>query len=774
MRTTSTEPIIRKLGGVRTRIRLLLLGNSLFMFLLVAGGLIAGSFFLDWLFQLPLGARTIMLVIMVGVMLRGAWRFFLGPFKVGLSDDGIALLVEERHPEFGDELISALQLAQQMENGSNTESRDLMASAVSGALARFEKVSFDDTITPRPLVRPAFMSFAAVLVVFLYGTFQPDHVSIWFDRCVLLEDRAWPPKTVLDVRIANLDSFRHEIAADGSYEIYVPESAVIRVEVTADGEIPPTIRLKKFASPRDENPDPISIELAGRPDSAEFEYKFGRVTSSFEFYVQGGDDDDELPYFRVFVRAAPRIDDLAVDYDFPGYVNDTGIEDKTGIREYNVVGPVGTRVDMHFRASAEVASFQVIVDDLKDDSIELKPNPDDPLRFTWSMVLTDDHFYTYRLVGANGAPSREAPNFNISAQPDLAPQIGVLMPETASVDVSPEATIPLAMQVVDDYRVGDIEYRWDAARDGAYGNRVALGVDDLRVLDDEREVDAFVALEVRSFTAVQDGKTRALRPGDNVFVRLVARDTRVTTAEPEPNVTVHSTPIALHVREAVEIERELMRGQVRLKDQIKRVEESVRARLAELTTLVSTWGGEGEEAPSRDDLHAAAAGQALITSSLGEAARGFVRVFDGYLFNRMDPSNLTEAMIAELCGMHRKGEGSHYEHISKLMPRVRAQLDDSEIMGKLTKIMDILMTTSDVSSPAVGAAIKICLAEEDRPKVVEGLRLALEREEKLHQDVLVLVEKMEEWEDFQDVIQSLKDIIELEKGLWNRMKKEAK
>ncbi|MCB1281322.1 MAG: hypothetical protein KDB18_07345, partial [Salinibacterium sp.] len=207
---------------------MLLTLDAAFMFLLFGGALIAASFLLDWLFQLPWGARAVMLMLMLFVMARGAWRFFVGPQRIALDDERLALLIEGRHPEYGDDLISALQFERQLQDPTNAESKDLMVAAIEDTAARFKDRDFADVVRASGLRRPALLGLSAVALLLVYGFCQPAHASLWVDRCLFLSDKPWPPDTVLSVSIANLERYNHRIADDGTTEVFVPEGSVMR------------------------------------------------------------------------------------------------------------------------------------------------------------------------------------------------------------------------------------------------------------------------------------------------------------------------------------------------------------------------------------------------------------------------------------------------------------------------------------------------------------------------------------------------------------------
>lgn len=767
-----TSGLLKKLGALRRRIKTLVLINAGCHFTAFAGALAATSFVLDRLFRLPVGVRAVMLLMMGGCMVWGARRFFLAPLAVPLGDDDLALLVERRHPEFKDELISAIQLERDLSNGTTQESAELIGVVVDAAVRKFDAIGFSDAVSGGTIRKPAMIGLLAVLIVGGFAVWRPAEARLWLDRCLLLRSTPWPPRTQLDVRIANADKYNRNVAEDGTVEYFIPEGSLLRIDVTATGEVPSSVQIKKYAVPREADAAPVTIDVPAQNDSNEFEYRFARVGASFEFHVTGGDDDDDDPTFRILVRSAPRINDFTVDYDFPDYINAAGQPDKRGVKEYNITGPTGTDVTMRFLTSMELEKFDLVFDDGKSGTFNPVRNPENALEYSYTTTLDADHFYTYRLIGKNGASSKDAPNFSISAQPDAPPQIVFSLPEATSMDITPAAVVFFKVQVTDDWLVGKTTLRWDPNREGAYGQTIEIEDRDQREKSEKKEVYVFKAIPASSFSIVREGKPSPLQSGDTVYVRVEATDTRSTRAAPDPNRYVYPSPVALRVREAAEIERELVRAQVRLKEEVRRALDLVTNRLREIDKARSESARrDTDQQKYANEIYALLSGHDLTTSSLSETSRAYVRVFDGYVFNRLDPTPLTESLLSAIEATHRKEEDTHYVLVTRVLPSVRNQINDGEVMGKVTRIMDMLVTAAEVTSPNVGKKLKSATEAAGAAAVKSALDESFAAADVLRTDLEALLEKMEEWEDFQDMVQSLKDIIDLEKNLGDRMKK---
>ena len=106
------DSIRQRLRSVRARAKRLFVLNGLSILAMALVPYALATFLIDW--AIPDVPPTVRLVLLGGgIVLAGAilWRRLVTPLRAPLSDDALALKVEEEFPELGDRLISALQLA---------------------------------------------------------------------------------------------------------------------------------------------------------------------------------------------------------------------------------------------------------------------------------------------------------------------------------------------------------------------------------------------------------------------------------------------------------------------------------------------------------------------------------------------------------------------------------------------------------------------------------------------------------------------------------------
>ena len=204
----------------------------------------------------------------------------------------------------------------------------------------------------------------------------------------------------------------------------------------------------------------------------------------------------------------------------------------------------------------------------------------------------------------------------------------------------------------------------------------------------------------------------------------------------------------------------------------------MRERVAEIVQLAEAPEDETEKLiaalqaaapgakPTPEQLATIEAGQSRITFELAGLTRQFQRVFDGYLYNRIDPRNLTEKLLVVIADLY--GGSPRSTRSSSTARRSRGsgpQASESELMGRLTLILDLFIRCAAERSPEVGrrlAQAKLVLAKTES---VGFLRSAVEMQKVLIEDLKALEEKLEAWEDYLDIVQGFKDLLDLQKGI---------
>ncbi len=727
----------------------------------VAVGLALLTFVLDWLFKLPVGVRVVMAAFAVAAGLLYVVRGFIRPVTRPVSADELALLVEKSDPALNDSLISALQFQRAAAAGTASESPALIQLTVDEAVKALGQRSFSNAVSLTPAFKPALAAAAIVLTATCGWLSYPEMGRLWLDRFVLFRNTPWPKRTNLKIVIVDQDKFTVSEEA-GRTVIHVPERSPLHVQVNSEGVVPSDVEL--VTSGLDDRSEEQRFSM-GRPAGKDFfQHIFPPLTQSIVMHAVGGDDQDDDPTVEIRVARAPRVQKFWVDYEYPSY---TGLTPRT-LPDANISAPEGTRLTFHFQVNMPLQGFDLAFE--KAGSQPMSPGADGS--FTRTLIVEQSDFYTYRLTGENGIASVDVPRYVITAEPDQTPRVQVDLPGSDSLICTPDAVIPLRGTATDDYGIAKLALRWGAT-DDTLPLAVDIAGDALLSPMGGRSVSFYRDLTLRDLSPPAGPESRpagtaaGLAVGDQFRFKFLATDNRVTPTQPEPHRQFGDHTYMVQVLAPTEVERELAQRQSRLRERVNEILVLAQARKQETDDVRDSLSRKEMDAKvAADKLIAIESGQTRVSTELAGATRQFMRVFDGYLYNRLDPGNLTEKLLTVLGGLYRtSGEADPFKLYGQAVATVRPQASEAEVMGRLTVIVEIFLRSAAERSPEAARRLGQAGLVSAKPECVDMLRSAGEMQQLLIEDLKLLEEKLEAWEDYLDVVQGVRDLIEAQQGI---------
>ena len=255
---------------------------------------------------------------------------------------------------------------------------------------------------------------------------------------------------------------------------------------------------------------------------------------------------------------------------------------------------------------------------------------------------------------------------------------------------------------------------------------------------------------------------------DRFRFKMLVTDNRSTRSQPHPHQQFGDYEYEVQVVSATDVERDLAQRQARLRERVSEIMQLAEARKTECEKLIEALqaAASGGAKPPSDKLAGIESGQSRVTSELSGITRQFQRVFDGYLYNRLDPKNLTEKLLVVMAELYRStAELDSFKLYGEAISRVRPQASETELMGRLTLILDLFIRCAAERSPEVSrrlAQANLVLAKSESIGFVRG---AIEMQKLLIEDLKALEEKLEAWEDYLDIVQGFKDLLDLQKGI---------
>ncbi len=393
--------------------------------------LIVVSFLLDFALEMPVAVRAVHLILaLIGLGVVVRWML-LRPLSRGLDEESLVQTVEHGVPELADRLASALDFERRIADPNEPESKSMMASVITDARELAKTVNPGRLVDPRPARRAAGAALLGAVAVASLGLSSPTAFGIWFQRGVLLADVPWPRKT--NVRVLDL--------VEGE-PLALTRGSDLRVVAVAEGKQPRLLELhfEELGEPaaaddasedgtaEDETAEPRVIASDVRKmypvegEDGHFAFDFRSVSSSFRFWVTGGDDQDRRPLYEVRAVVPPRIASITATIVYPGYA---GLPNGTS-REPSVEVLEGSTVVFDLRTNMPVSAARMIPPDGEPRDIALGGSNDEiQLEFEVTKSL-EFHIELTASAGQMNRPEEDV--FYVRTVEDRAPSVRVLFP----------------------------------------------------------------------------------------------------------------------------------------------------------------------------------------------------------------------------------------------------------------------------------------------------------------------------------------------------------
>ncbi len=632
---TPIAPEIRAaLAGLRWRIRAYVLVEGIAVAAIWLGAAFWLSLALDYLpilagaSELPRPVRAALLAITAVGAVGLIYWYVLRRIVVRLADRSMAVLLERRYREFGDSLLTAVEMS---ERPDRTESFNPVMLDATKRLAQQQipDVRLRNLFNFRPLALRVVAAAGLAASVIAFATANAPFFSQAADRLWLLRDEPWPRRTKIEVvgiemqrpegvsqnaelpplltfdngpiKVARGASFNLRVVADAS--AVVPEFCSIRYW-TADNEFG-SVRMKKIGRVRVD-------ETGGRQRSVQgfaFDGKpFKGILSSVSFDVVG--NDHRIGSYAVEVVDSPAVVETKLDCSFPAYMVDEATSSwLPRTLDYLPSGtqlPRGSKVVIRGQANKDLRRVVVRnLDTLEETRIDVAGEGEAARSFAYPVDgLMANLSLEVVLVDRDQVFSDRPFRIALAAVPDDAPRIETRLRGIGSA-VTPDVVVPLLGKVTDDYQVnatwadvqvGDAEPRKEKLTLGREG-----------VLQTELDFR-----ELRS-----DAQPIELKPAEKLRLRVLADD-RFKLGDEGPNQGTGEL-YELDVVTAEELLRLLESRELGLRRRFEQIiEETTEMRDSLLRVKVELAGAGNDEAASKD----AAGKDAASKDAAGKDAAG--------------------------------------------------------------------------------------------------------------------------------------------------------
>lgn len=363
------------------------------------------------------------------VALASAWAFLIRPLRRRVTDEQVALYLEEREPSFDASLISAVGAAAGGD-ASGASSSALVRRLIEQALERSAAVDHGRAIERASSRRSAAALVAVVLLLGAALEFGPGYLWHGVKALVILA---------------------RDVEAASPYRIEVrPGNAT----VPRGADQPVTARLVGFSA------DEASLQVRRAPGAplerlpmvagkqpGEYEGLLLDLAASLEYFVEAGGVSS--PVYALKVVALPYVKRLDLEYRFPTH---TGLEPRKVEDGGDIAAPLGTDMLVTIVPTMASPDGRLRINDAEVVPLTRKPNGTFVGRFT----VGREGFYRVELDAASGDHIAASPQYTIDILHDEPPVVIVTKPGRDTT-VTPLEEIFLHAQAQDDFGVRSLE-----------------------------------------------------------------------------------------------------------------------------------------------------------------------------------------------------------------------------------------------------------------------------------------------------------------------------
>ena len=484
----------------------------------------------------PQSVRIVMLILWLSVSIYLIYRLLWQRWKVRWSDSSLALLIENKHPEFQSSLVTTVQAAKPsaMVDPSIQEhpSREgLLDMARNRACNLIESVDVNQLVRFRPLQLQLIALGVLLGSSCVVALVQPAWTFHWTSRFFALSNTPWPRSTELGVDGIEMDvptftgrntrqrylvPFREGVAS-------VPKGQACQLKTYAklSGKIVPevcTVYYRDTAGNRGRanmrrltlDKKQQSFALDGPPLES--------INESLWLNVIGG--DARISDLKINSVESPLVTQMQINVTYPEYLqrstkttwgNET-IPYRTGMRL-----PQGSQLGLLLQANTTIERCDFVVV-RSSDTTEKTSAPEQTLavpdkKSTFEIPLgplDGNMLIEMRLWGTDGICSSRVQQFVISAINDLPPQVDLIL-QGIGTSITEDAILPVSGKINDDY---DIKEAWvETALDAnalfktpvrVESDGKTLGQLDLKTLRDEGKLSAKVGSTIALTMAAED------------------------------------------------------------------------------------------------------------------------------------------------------------------------------------------------------------------------------------------------------------------------------
>jgi len=398
MNPAHLDELLRIIRTVRTRWRWRVVLRSVAVLAGAAvGTLLVAAYGLEQFRFSPVAivvARTATYMVLAAL----GWFFFVRPLARRVTDQQVALYLEEHEPSFQALLLSAVEAGDRPDRSAPAgESAQLLRRLVESAAERCQEAQFGRELERRSVQRSIVGLVALGLVTAIVYTVGPAYLR--------------QGALALLVPAGNVEAaspYRIDVKPGNAT---IARGADVSIAATLVGFTSSEVDV--FTRTRTAEPfERAPLVATGAPKA--FEATLFRVRESIEYFVQAA--GVRSPVFKLDAADLPFVERLELEYVFPSYM---GAPPRKVDNGGDIAAVRGTAVHLRAHSTMPTRSGRIVRDGKA--PINLAAEADGAL--VGSLAITEDGTYRIELQAADGTMVTASPQHTIDVLADEAPVV---------------------------------------------------------------------------------------------------------------------------------------------------------------------------------------------------------------------------------------------------------------------------------------------------------------------------------------------------------------
>jgi len=398
----------------------------------------------DWATPLPPTARLVLSILSFIAVLYVFVKLIVLPFLKPLSDDRAALVLEEKHPELKDALISSIQLARYREDEGFFNSEELVQLTLRDTAEKVKHLRLRRVVDITTLFKVWLLAALFMFGSALYITHYNDVVRLWFQRFFTpFSAPEWPKYHRLKIVEPP------KVIAKGDD---------LEIVVLSIGKKHPDVVTVYSKNEKQDYWESSSMQKHGK---ARFVKKFENVVEPMILYVEGGDARaPENDYIRIDVRTRPFVKRIALWLRFPEYTGLQNTPREEPLERGSVSVLEGTEIEFEVTASQKLKSAELAnITNLEGDNIFSDAELIDGVKFRGKFKAVKSTSYYFKLTDTEGFDNftnHKPETYSLRVVRDRLPDVKFETPGR-SLRMSAKGVLPMRIRVRDDFGIKEVK-----------------------------------------------------------------------------------------------------------------------------------------------------------------------------------------------------------------------------------------------------------------------------------------------------------------------------